>query len=73
MNITDQINAAGIVPPLRNLDAESLAQNIAANIHNPEERQRLFKEHYDSHPNLKQWESQAIRNRTFCIAKEKLK
>lgn len=68
MTIQQQIDAAGIVPDLRNADAEKCAQDIAAVIHDKDARQAVYSAFLAGHPGLKLWESSAIRDRAFCIA-----
>lgn len=68
--VAEQIAAAGIVPALRNADAEKCAQDIAAVIYSAGKRQAIFAAFHRARLDLKAWEAQAIRNRAFCIAKE---
>lgn len=68
MNIQQQIDAAGLVPVLRNAAAEKCAQDIAAVIHDKAARQAVFEAFAKAHPDLKAWEAQALRGRAFCIA-----
>lgn len=70
MTIEQQILASGIVPPLRNPDAEKCAIDLATVILDPVARQKVYSDFLATHPDLKAWESQAIRNRAFCIARE---
>ncbi len=63
------VDAAGIVPPLRNPEAEKCAQELAAVIHDKVTRQAVFAAYRDTHPNLKNWEAQAIGQRACSIAK----
>lgn len=70
MTIQDAIAAAGQVPPLRNPEAEKAAQDIASVILDPEARQAAYAAFVATHPGLKEWEAQVIRNRALCIARE---
>lgn len=69
MSIEERIAAAGIVPALRNPEAEACAKELAAVIHDKEKRQAVFAAYRDAHPMLKNWEAQAIGNRAICIAR----
>lgn len=69
MTIRDQINAAGIVPALRNSEAEQCAVDLASVIHNIDARQAVYSAFITAHPKLLRWEGQAIQCRAFCIAK----
>lgn len=73
MTIQESIDAAGIVPVLRNADAEQFAQDIAGVIFDRQACQALFVTFHAAHPDLKAWEVQAIRGRAYSIAHDSQK
>lgn len=69
MTIQQAIAASGIYPALRNAEAESCAQDLAAVIMDAGKRQAVYAAFVAKHPGLKAWEAQAIKGRALCIAK----
>ncbi len=57
--------------PLKNPEAEACAAAIAEVITDKAARQKLFSDFLEAHPDLKNWEGQAIGQRAVFLARSK--